>query len=60
MLGMFQYLAPTLAFLLAVGVYGEPFTRGHAVSFGCVWVALALSMWETLSRAPRAGAGRES
>ena len=60
MLGMFQYLAPTLAFLLAVGVYGEPFTRGHAVSFGCVWVALALSMWETLSRAPRAGVVRES
>jgi EamA domain-containing membrane protein RarD len=41
-------------------VYGEPFTRGHAVSFGCVWVALALSMWETLSRAPRAGVMRES
>jgi chloramphenicol-sensitive protein RarD len=52
MLGMFQYLAPTLTFLLAVGVYGEPFTRGHAASFLCVWVALALSMWETLSRAP--------
>jgi chloramphenicol-sensitive protein RarD len=60
MLGMFQYLAPTLAFLLAVGVYGEPFTRGHAVSFGCVWVALALSMWGTLSRVPRAGVMRES
>ena len=60
MLGMFQYLAPTLAFLLAVGVYGEPFTWGHAVSFGCVWVALALSMWETLTRAPRARVVGES
>jgi chloramphenicol-sensitive protein RarD len=60
MLGMFQYLAPTLAFLLAVGVYGEPFTWGHAVSFGCVWVALALSMWETLARAPRAAVVGES
>lgn len=59
MLGMFQYLAPTLTFLLAIWVYGEPFTRGRAVAFGCVWAALALSMWETLSRAPRvAVAGR--
>jgi chloramphenicol-sensitive protein RarD len=60
MLGMFQYLAPTLAFVLAVSVYGEPFTRGHAVSFVCVWAALALSMWETLARAPRVGMVRES
>jgi chloramphenicol-sensitive protein RarD len=60
-LGLFQYLAPTLTFLLAVAVYGEPFTRGRAVSFACVWVALALGMWETLTRAPRvavAAAGR--
>ena len=55
LLGMFQYLAPTLTFLLAIGVYGEPFTFGHAVSFACVWVALALSMWEALARAPRSG-----
>lgn len=41
-LGMFQYLAPSLTLALAVGVYGEPFTRTHAVSFGCVWAALAL------------------
>jgi chloramphenicol-sensitive protein RarD len=60
MLGMFQYIAPTLAFLLAVLLYGEPFTRGHGVSFGCVWLALSISMWETLSRAPlrAAAAGR--
>jgi chloramphenicol-sensitive protein RarD len=52
LLGMFQYIAPTLAFLSAVLLYGEPFTRGHAFSFGCVWLALAISMWETLTRAP--------
>ena len=51
-LGMFQFLAPTLAFLLAVLLYGEPFTRGHAVSFGSVWIALALFTWDSRQRSP--------
>lgn len=41
-LGLFQYLAPTLALLLAVFLYGEPFTRAHAVAFLLIWGALAL------------------
>lgn len=40
--GMFQYIAPTLNFLLAVFVYGEVFTAVHAVTFGLIWLALAL------------------
>ena len=41
-MGFLQYLSPTLQFLLAVAVYGEPFTRAHLVTFGCIWAALAL------------------
>jgi chloramphenicol-sensitive protein RarD len=40
--GMLQFLAPTLQFLLAVAVYGEAFTAAHAIAFGCIWAALAL------------------
>ena len=40
--GMLQFLAPTLQFALAVGLYGEPFTRAHAIAFGAIWTALAL------------------
>ena len=40
--GMIQFLAPTLQFALAVGLYGEPFTRAHAIAFGAIWTALAL------------------
>jgi chloramphenicol-sensitive protein RarD len=40
--GMLQFIAPTLQFLLAVGLYGEPFTRAHAIAFGAIWTALAL------------------
>lgn len=41
-LGLFQYLAPSLHFLLAVFAYDEPLTRGHAIGFAVIWSALAL------------------
>lgn len=52
-LGMLQFLAPTLQFVCAVWLYGEPFGRAHAIAFGAIWVALALYM-VALARAPRA------
>ncbi len=50
-LGMFQYIAPSLAFLIATLFYGEVFTRGHAMGFGCVWAALAIYAWDLRQRA---------
>lgn len=47
-IGFFQYLSPTLTFLLAVVIYGEPFTQGHAVAFACIWTALAVVTAESL------------
>jgi chloramphenicol-sensitive protein RarD len=41
-IGLFQYLAPSLQFLLAVAVFREPFTTAHLVTFACIWSALAL------------------
>ncbi|HVM22128.1 MAG TPA: EamA family transporter RarD [Sphingomicrobium sp.] len=41
-LGMLQFLAPTLQFLLAVLLYGEAFTTAHAIAFAAIWTALAL------------------
>ena len=52
-LGMLQFLAPTLQFLLAVWLYGEPFGTAHAIAFGAIWTALALYTL-ALIRAPRA------
>ena len=57
-LGMLQFTAPTLQFLLAVLLYGEPFTRAHAIAFGAIWTALALYM-VALIRSPRAPAPPE-
>ena len=47
--GMLQFLAPTLQFLLAVGLYGERFSTAHAVAFGAIWVALVLYASSLLS-----------
>jgi chloramphenicol-sensitive protein RarD len=33
---------------VAVAVFGEAFTRWHAVAFPLIWVALALYSWESL------------
>ncbi|MGN6154529.1 MAG: EamA family transporter RarD [Sphingomicrobium sp.] len=41
-LGMLQFIAPTLQFLCAVLLYGEHFTRWHALAFGSIWLALGL------------------
>lgn len=41
-LGFLQYLAPSGQFLLAVLVYGERLTTAHLVTFGCIWIALAI------------------
>lgn len=40
--GLLQYLTPTGQFLLAVFLYGEPFTQAHALAFACIWSALAI------------------
>jgi chloramphenicol-sensitive protein RarD len=52
-LGFFQYLAPSMSFLIAVFLYGEQFTAGHAVAFGCIWLALTLVSIEPFRRARR-------
>ena len=51
-LGMLQFIAPTLQFLIAVLLYGEPFTIAHAIAFPAIWTALALYV-TALVRAPK-------
>jgi len=57
--GFFQYLAPTMTFILAVFFYGEPFTRGHAVAFTCIWLALLMVSTESIMRQRRFKAARQ-
>lgn len=41
-IGFLQYITPSLHFMLAVGLYNEPFSRGHLVSFLLIWVGLGI------------------
>ncbi len=51
--GMFQYLAPTLQFLLAVWVFHEPFSTLQLRAFVCIWVALTIFTVEAQLRRRR-------
>ena len=56
-LGILQFIAPTLQFIIAVWLYGEAFTTAHAIAFGAIWTALALyvaSLIHSMRNASRA------
>jgi chloramphenicol-sensitive protein RarD len=40
MVGILQYIAPTLQFLIGIFIYKEPFDQSHLIGFGIVWIAL--------------------
>jgi len=40
LIGILQYIAPTLQFLIGVLIFGEAFTPTQFVGFGLVWLAL--------------------
>jgi chloramphenicol-sensitive protein RarD len=41
-IGVLQYIAPTLQFLIGVLIYREPFDHTHLVGFSIVWLALII------------------
>ncbi|EJD6377107.1 MULTISPECIES: EamA family transporter RarD [Providencia] len=47
-LGFFQYMGPSIMFLLAVFMYGEVMTSELLVTFGFIWVALILFTLDAL------------
>lgn len=49
-IGIMQYIAPTIVFLIAVFVFREPFGLAQAIAFGLIWVALAIYTWSMFAR----------
>ena len=41
-LGLLQYLAPSIQFVMGVWLFGEPFSSARLVGFGLIWLALAI------------------
>lgn len=44
-MGILQYIAPTMIFLLAIFVFGEPFSLWQFIAFCFIWTALGLYSW---------------
>lgn len=47
MIGVLQYIAPTLQFLIGVLIYHEPFDESRLIGFGLVWLALIIFWLES-------------
>jgi chloramphenicol-sensitive protein RarD len=57
-IGIMQYIAPTMVFLIAVFVFHEPLGFWKMVAFALIWTALALYSWSMFStRTAANGAG---
>jgi chloramphenicol-sensitive protein RarD len=48
LIGILQYIAPTLQFLIGVLIFKEPFTPTQLIGFGLVWLALIVFTSESL------------
>ncbi len=58
-IGILQYLAPSIAFLLGVFVYKEPFTYHTLVTFGFIWTGVFVYTCESLAKHRSAGHSAE-
>lgn len=47
-IGIIQYVSPSLALIVAVQIYGEPFGTARLVTFSCIWVALIIFACESV------------
>ena len=47
-MGFFQYIAPSIMFLCAIGLYNEPLSTDKLITFVCIWTALGLLTLEAI------------
>ncbi|PSJ61261.1 EamA family transporter RarD [Pseudaminobacter soli (ex Li et al. 2025)] len=57
-IGLMQYIAPTIIFLIAVFGFGEPFSGVRVVAFVLIWTALAIYTWSMFFRRAEVQPGR--
>jgi len=51
--GMLMYINPTMQFITAIWIFGEPMQMARLVSFGLIWIGLFIfsgSMWRKMRR----------
>lgn len=58
-LGFFQYIGPSLMFLLAVLIYDEPFTQDKVITFALIWLSLVIYSWDGIQQRRKQSAVRQ-
>jgi chloramphenicol-sensitive protein RarD len=53
LIGILQYIGPTLQLLTGIFLYNEPFTRSQLIGYGLIWTALAIYAADSLIRYAR-------
>ncbi len=56
MLGLFQYIGPSLMFIMAILMFGEELDQSKLTTFGFIWVALLIfvfDIWRNVRRKKR-------
>ncbi len=48
-IGLMQYIAPTMIFLISIFVFHEPFSFWQAVTFAMIWFALVIYSWSAFA-----------
>ncbi|NGO53989.1 EamA family transporter RarD [Allomesorhizobium camelthorni] len=49
-IGIMQYIAPTMIFVIAIFIFHEPFSSTRAIAFAMIWTALAIYSWSMFFR----------
>ena len=49
-LGFFQFLAPSIVFVLGLTVFEQPLQPAQAACFACIWLAAAIFIWDLVKR----------
>lgn len=50
MLGLMQYMAPSMHFLMAIYIWGEPLDSTKLMTFGMIWAALVVFTYDSWRR----------
>ena len=53
-IGMFQYLAPSIQFLVAILLFGEALNPLRLLSFALIWLSLVVFTWDSFQQRRRA------
>lgn len=53
-IGMFQYIAPSIQFVLAITIFGEHLNGLRLLSFGLIWLSLMVFSYDSFRRRGRA------